>query len=511
MMDGGKLSVRDDLHGAFLDALADDYVEVYGSRKHIGGTDPCHSIVEVRTSPMFKLHFDFDIKRAIHAEILTHATVCDWIALCMTTVRKFYPTASDSNVFDAIVCARESIETTKATDAFKNGHVSYGYHVVFPYLLTTAPQALCIREACLSALYREYGTMSLVQNSWKDVLDECVFLKNGLRMVLSHKFSPCIACKNVAKRKAQCMVCRGAGMIDGHRVYEPIAYLHQGATCAQLLDPLLKSPHLLVHRCSIRSFETQTRVPFVLYDGAPILPVIFHEGTPKARIGCREDERGGGRGGGGGHAGNTNCGWTTLNDTHVAYSVLPQFIRTHMPKVYHCVVVSKVQCKATQTQYRVLVEGEGSRYCQNLSTGSCEHNSNRIYFLFTQKHAFQRCWCTCNKLVNRRQGLCSKFRSDPVPLTVEVQKMLFPSSSQMKTGSFDEERNVTLSASRHQYLSSLTETIERLEKEQQQWHEHRELEKSRASVHRMDRQDSGKKKSSTSKVKVTGTKRKADE
>ena len=44
----------------------------------------------------------------------------------------------------------------------------------------------------------------------------------------------------------------------------------------------------------------------------------------------------------------------------------------------------------------------------------------------------QRCFCRCDTLEGRKNGLCSKYKSVVFPLPAEVKNMLFPNAKQTK-------------------------------------------------------------------------------
>lgn len=66
-----------------------------------------------------------------------------------------------------------------------------------------------------------------------------------------------------------------------------------------------------------------------------------------------------------------------------------------------------------------------SRYCHNIGKA---HNSNNVYFELTPQGLCQRCYCRCDTVQGRRDGLCSTFRGPVWKVPPEVLKAFFPPS-----------------------------------------------------------------------------------
>ena len=66
-----------------------------------------------------------------------------------------------------------------------------------------------------------------------------------------------------------------------------------------------------------------------------------------------------------------------------------------------------------------------SKYCMNLNN---THKSHFVYFVVNEKKMLsQKCFCRCDTLENRLHGLCSKYKSEGVP----ISHMAFHSLSQL--------------------------------------------------------------------------------
>ena len=67
-----------------------------------------------------------------------------------------------------------------------NGKLKHGIHAVFPHITVSQHEALCMREALLSALNKELGN-KYAEEGWSQVVDNAVYVNSGLRMIYSSK------------------------------------------------------------------------------------------------------------------------------------------------------------------------------------------------------------------------------------------------------------------------------------------------------------------------------------
>jgi hypothetical protein len=63
-----------------------------------------------------------------------------------------------------------------------------------------------------------------------------------------------------------------------------------------------------------------------------------------------------------------------------------------------------------------------SHFCLNLGR---RHRSNNVYFLFTSRGAYQMCFCRCETIEGRKNGLCSDFHSAVIPMSNELKIIMF--------------------------------------------------------------------------------------
>ena len=161
LLDGGKLRVPPDAHGAMLNAYA-------ASLARFPGLKP--SVVELRT-PVFKMFVDLDSRFATEAQAL-EAKARGMPAL----VRRLTECVGAAR---ALVCIA-NVPKRESEHAWK-----LGLHVVWPEVLVSGGTALRLRERMLEALGppSEHGVLG----AWESVIDATVYRANGLRMPWSAK------------------------------------------------------------------------------------------------------------------------------------------------------------------------------------------------------------------------------------------------------------------------------------------------------------------------------------
>lgn len=161
LLDGGKLRVPPDAHGAMLNAYAASLAR-FPDRKP--------SVVELRT-PVFKMFVDIDSRfateaRALEAKARGVPALVRGLTECVGATR-------------ALVC------TASAPKRESEGAWKLGFHVVWPDVLVTGGTALRLRDRMMESLGppSEHGVLG----SWDTVIDASVYRANGLRMPWSAK------------------------------------------------------------------------------------------------------------------------------------------------------------------------------------------------------------------------------------------------------------------------------------------------------------------------------------
>lgn len=369
--------------------------------------------VEKRT-PIFRMHFDLDY---IQPEVPTLVQVIEMVQLLTRVFKTFYlgVTAADAdNLFVAIVL--------KAPSQAKNGNIKTGYHVIWPYLLVNADQALTMRAACITEAIQKGGERTAPYNSYDDLLDECVFMENGLRMVGSDKSKRCEMC--VGKKKVNgnvCTSCCGVGRAGEKRVYEPYFVLNaQGDVDATRLGRLVDddAKHRLVKWCSIRSDST---APTPGYVKPPLAMQVTYEISVKDR---RKRKQAGAVAGGVSDTKAHGCKWlqdgVDVTENKQVREEVEMFIRTSMgcPE-WREVIARRMFYSESAQRYLVKAFGIGCQFCQNVHR--C-HGSSSIYFVINVSGIVQRCYS--KKKVDGSVP-CSKYASPPVQLSKVLLRVLF--------------------------------------------------------------------------------------
>lgn len=101
-----------------------------------------------------------------------------------------------------------------------------GCHVVWPDLLVDNRTALWIRMAWITTLSKFYplytaelsGSAAVQKNRWADIVDECIYTNNGLRMNGAQKTDICKACKKTRDQELR----KRAKVIAGGGTYQYI-------------------------------------------------------------------------------------------------------------------------------------------------------------------------------------------------------------------------------------------------------------------------------------------------
>lgn len=437
---GGVLVVPDSMHTEFL--------KIYSKDIQNG---VIHYLIEKRT-PLFRWMADLDFKGP--KEIVREQIIM-YVKKIQTVIRSFYPDVNDMKnencFFDVIVLTTELgiHETT--------GEVKTGIHLVMPNLPVTQAECLDMRLT-LVAEFEMMGKKTNTElhgwNSWEDILDECVYRSNGLRMPGSHKTLPCPICQRDPIKKKVCKKCRRKGYLDGKRVYAPSMYVSQDGTLSEeRLKILRQDAWKMIKYTSIRLFSDHEKPEWVLPKNAPSYPhstnaieydereetdIMFLKGVRevkgKAEINQKKRKR----------DAQTNSGasrftedddslktWKNkivLDNNGETVSSMQQFLRSSINSVYGQIQIREMFSTSKKPFFVITTKGYGSQNCMNM-IGNAKHNTNTIYFLVTARGVSQRCFCKCSgadKLKVRREGLCKNYRSPNIALTKELLRKLFP-------------------------------------------------------------------------------------
>ena len=346
LMDGGNVSLPDSATAGFMAAYGEDLLH---------GNTLC--VVERRT-PVFKMHFDLDLK-GLHSQ----DSCLGLVQTIWKAVSACAPSAPEKTL-RMVVCAPFSQGGARS---------SPGLHLIFPWLQVHSGIALRLRDRVLAALQRD----SPLEEDWSSVVDKCVLTSNGFRMVGSHKCKVCPSCCNLSQNRPFCSTCTRTGKLFEDHVYWP--WLVVPVSEKHLLRSLQQNAAFATHICS-------TRVPSGMQRVCPELgsPEPANLSSPKARSGTQA---------------------VTL-DTALAESLLTN-LGLHHP-VYNDVLVTGVESIGSEFDPALLVKvrGPGSCFCQNKGG---EHASSTVFFVVSDRGVAQK--CNSRKSTRYGGGFCEGYLS----------------------------------------------------------------------------------------------------
>lgn len=146
------------------------------------------SVVERRTQ-IFRFHIDLDFNQG--AEV-TLDEVRRYLIVVQGVLRRFFP-LSENEFFELTVSAAPCKPV--------NGDgVKTGYHVIWHNIWVDAVRALDLRASIIADLKARFGDRQPPMNMWEDVVDESIYISNGLRMIGAVKWAMCRCSRGKRKR-----------------------------------------------------------------------------------------------------------------------------------------------------------------------------------------------------------------------------------------------------------------------------------------------------------------------
>lgn len=336
LLDGGRLHVPNEASGDFLNGYAVDVV-----RK-----TPLN-VVELRT-PVFRLFFDLDIKlndRSQVPDVMRHMQqlACDFFDVPEPRVVEL---------------------TTPTVD--KEGFAKRGVHLVWTNVYVTPATALAFRAVAVESLTTEHE--GACANSWEDVVDKCVFTRNGLRMPWS------------TKGRA------------GSAVYTPARLLEGDAESAVPEISGVSATREWIRQLSIRAFEPES----------PLKPgVAVHEDIEELQAATIPGKR----------------------RSLAEFGVLDDVVKC-LPEEYQGTKVTGV----IETESCFILKTD-SRWCMNV--GRC-HNSSSTFFVLTLRGVRCGCFCRKEDDADRAWGRCRDYRSDFYDVPLPILRTFFAAAGDFK-------------------------------------------------------------------------------
>ena len=403
LLDGGKICIPQENRDKFL--------TYYAQRLNVN--DEKLYMIENKTE-IFRLFFDLDLLNsiALPEETLKHIIVIIQKSIFDNLGDNYTP--HETRV---IVCTCKNKQKNIGGKLWEKT----GIHLRWPEIFVDKQTALGIRNICLEALNKHGGTRPDV-NPWEDVIDKCVFEANGIRMIGSRKIQPCQHCRSRKIETKTCNVCKGSGKIDEGRPYRPFMVIDgKGNNLQKNLQKLKENNEKMIKEVSIQS--DYEKLPKEIN----IIEKFFVDNTKKKQKKLTEFKGTKNLFNIGGDAyESANSQMVTLEENKM--KKLQKFVNTTMPNVYKDVKITNIK-RVNYENYICYLLFTDSRFCMNLND---LHNSNRIYFLIDKNYIYQKCWCRCETLKNRRFGYCKDYKSEGRLLDSKIQDMLFP----------DEKKNI---------------------------------------------------------------------
>jgi len=346
-LNGGKANIPSEKEKEFIKLYSD---EIDKNNKHF--------IVE-RRPDVFRYMIDVDI---IDHEYWDLPKIKKFVSLIQDIVFQFYD--SELNV----ICCLSPPKTVKTG-------IKTGLHLIWPRHYIRCEDALLIREAILLKL-NDYDP---VINSWKDVLDELVYIRNGYRMVGSDKLVPKTTIPEERPYKLLCVLDSKGNDRD--------AYFKR----------LNEDNYSLILDTSIRYTALENNkitIPFKKIPKWFPMSTIIKNKTKKL------------------------SGKTRIFGT-VEFEIIQTFMDKNLPEVYNNQTIKDIR-QYPDGNFLIITD---SSYCMNIER---DHNSCGIYFFATRKGIYQKCLCPCDNLTNRINGYCKNYTSHCFEFDSDVSQILFP-------------------------------------------------------------------------------------
>lgn len=380
-LDGGRLSIPSHMNEEFIN----EYSKSILSGEHI-------YICEYIT-PVIKMYCDFDF---ITDKSLTNSTdLFETIATyCNEVIEQYF-----GDMFDVIVCSSPEKEVQKN----HKKQIKTGVHFIWPDLLLSVENAHSLSREFVKLL-----NMKIIGYNWSDIIDEQVYM-NGLRMIGSRKVTnkkrlvkkrehsgeSVASVQSVAMQEREYEIIK----VDENRPYWPIFKIEDSKLIIikKITEHTAEQISKFVNLCCIRTSNGEQSMDPI--NNLPVCDKIKKKTTTRKKKDFDAD---------------INQATFDRVETFIRYQTITQW---NSPLR---------QLRKNNNFYIAKID---SMYCLNIQR---EHNSCGIYFQITEQGMYQRCFCRCETLEGRMDGYCSKYKSAPFVLPLEVRKMLFPKSSNRK-------------------------------------------------------------------------------
>lgn len=361
-LDGGKAMIGFDK----LDEFNSVYTNCINSNVQL-------FVIECKTE-IFRFFADLDFASL---DVLSEEYIIDVINTIHSAVSYLY--SEDLNV---IVCST----TNKKVNKNGKNLIKQGYHLFWPDIYVNINIAIKIRRYILDKIKLIYGERDQ-SNTWSDVLDEVVYKSNGIRMNGSYKIN--IINTEDNKKRFQ----------TENRKYTLFTVLNQDKQVVQTEVQRLTNMAELINSTTIR---TSRKTPTTIKVTEPI--DLNDSLTIESDQQVQDDDE---------------FYLKRMNKNNRKYNEILKFFDIHVSGKKYKISEIKGILHIEKTDSYVLKTS--SQYCQNIER---EHNSCGIYFLLSKNGCCQKCYCKCNTLEGRNNGLCKNYSSPIIPCSLHILRAL---------------------------------------------------------------------------------------
>lgn len=395
------------------------------------------SIVECKT-PVFRYFIDIDFVSNLP---ITEVIMISYVKKIIEYVKEcFVVNKSDIDTLFTTYgyMTKPRVKVKDGVDKIKTG-----CHLYIPNLHIDSSCAIKVRTHIIGKILIDYPNLN-----WDDIIDESVYKNLGLRMPYTPKL---VKCK--CKSKRDCNMCIG-GVINEGGIYTPAFVLNSKdlSENKEVLDHLNRNVRFSLSKATIRILNNWN-IPTINYNVLPntnqkskrlsrIKSNVYSDGDMKCASECKEIERF--------IRGNFEC-YKSITVTNVTRH---EYTDALLNKTY----IYLIACD--------------SKWCQNINK---EHKSNHIYFQIKPSGVLvQKCFCTCETLVGRKDGYCKHFESPKNGINIKNDNRLYD-----LLFSYKREQNIIFTKklptddslmmnpeSRNKELSGLRSRLENLAKSQ---------------------------------------------
>jgi hypothetical protein len=417
-LSGGRACVPDELHGEFLKKMAEavwlEQAWVYVVEKK---TNPGRMFVELDLLLWDRRLSTEDILRCVIPPFSKVMQMAFPGQNLMAVVCTAAPTVMAVDEFTAPALDGATAPIHRRREQIKNG-----IHVIWPHIVVT-PERMWMLRAWFMYELSVVGMPGIAPESlcerWDKILDPCVFISNGMRLIWNRKASICKVCNGVPFQSwmsKKCKSPKGAPInrpdfepckacntfdnrVDEGRPYDIAAIINTEDAVAQ--SELLKDPVVALEMTTIRIIGKSTVTPIIMPENIRMMiePWMSKKSVtssaPKAQgKGLKRPESDDSKA----HS------LISIVSTDMEYGVIAKYVTTRL----ECGVVA---IKSDPDKH-IFIVNTTLRKCLNKGG---EHKRSTVYFLFYPDGYCQKCWCKTGDIYRTGGVPCLGWKSQLIP------------------------------------------------------------------------------------------------